>query len=79
MRIKPDGYIADFDLRLRGWGFPAERCDPEDEDAVCRAEEGGFWLKPMDPNGFHRWCIAGKPRDEANLRRYGAVNEEWKP
>ena len=74
--MRPDGYIADFDLRLRGWAFPAERCEPEDDNAVCLAEEGDFWLKPMDPDEFNQWCIAGKPRDEASLRRYGAVNEE---
>ena len=79
-------YIADFDLQWRGWGFPAERCDEMDPDAVCQMDaaeqhhtEPRWWLKPADPDQWYAWVAAGQPRDEDSLHRYGAVKSAAVP
>jgi len=62
-------YISTAAIADRGWGFPAVRC--REEEAVVHAD--GVPLKPIDPDPYESWVIAGSPSDDESLEFYGAT------
>ena len=59
-------------MESHGWGFHAEPCEPTDDQRTCQMIDSGQWIKPVDPEMFALWKVAGMPTDLESLKFYGA-------
>jgi hypothetical protein len=65
--------IASNEMFLRGWGFPAVECEPDEPGAVLMYQSKAIWVKPQKPAMLAAWQTAGSPEDPDSWRFYGAI------